>query len=390
MPRSARRSAAYRVAVHRIETLRPGDIDQRDELARLAFGMAGPRPADRPRPAAEQSIGAYAGERLVANVTTLADAHWFGGEAVSSGGVTTVVVAPDQRGRNLAREVVAEAIRRIHERGDAISVLYPTTATLYRSLGYEFAGWYRSTDLPIASLERVVVPADVTVDLADASDAERAYDAAAPSHDGWLWRSHAARQLIRYDHDHLTVPKASYRAVRDGEVVGALVYSEVSTGPLRPFDLVASQLCATDVGALRALLAVAGAHGTMGHNLRTFLPPDDLVLAVPHGQRMDATRHVPWMLRIVDAPTAIAQRGYPEALDLEVHLHLHGDDLVPSNNGLFVLRIRDGRGELDPGGRGTVTLDIRELAAAYTGLHAVDPTVRLAFTGRPPTLVDFF
>jgi predicted acetyltransferase len=376
--------------VHRIETLRAGDLDQRDALARLAFGMAEPWPADRPRPAADQSVAAYDGDRLVANVTVLADAHWFGGEAVSSGGVTSVVVAPDQRGRSLAREVVSEAIRRIHERGDAISVLYPTTATLYRSLGYEFGGWYRSTDVPVSSLARVVPPVDVTVEPCDAHDVEVAYDVVAPVHDGWRWRSRAARELIRYDHERIAVPKASFRAMRDGDIVGALVYSEVGTGPLRPFDLVASQLVATDVGALRALLAVAGAHGTIGNNLRTFLPPDDLVLAVPHGQRLEPVRHIPWMLRIVDAPTAIAQRGYTAALDLELHLHLHGDDLVPTNNGLFVLRIREGRGELLPGGRGTIDLDVRDLAAAFTGLHAADPALRVAFAGRPPTCVDFF
>jgi predicted acetyltransferase len=376
--------------VHRIETLRSGDVPQRDALARLAFGMASPPPPERPRPAPEQSVGAYDGDRLVANVTILADAHWFGGEAVTSGGVTTVVVAPDQRGRSLAREVVSEAIRRLHARGDAISVLHPTTATLYRGLGYEIAGWYRATDVPVTSLARIVPPTDVTVEPAEPQHVEVAYDAAAPLHDGWLWRSRAARELIRFDFEHSTLPKAAFRAVRDGDTLGALVYTEVSAGPLPRFDLVASQLYATDVHALRALLAVAGAHGTMAINLRTFLPPDDLALAVPHGQQLSPGRHTPWMLRIVDAPTAIAQRGYAPALDLEVHLHIHGDDIVTGNNGMFVLRVRDGHGELARGGRGTVTVDIRELAALYTGFATGDPTLRLAFAGRPPTCVDFF
>ena len=60
--------------MHRIETLRSGDVPQRDALARLAFGMASPPPPERPRPAPEQSVGAYDGDRLVANVTILADA----------------------------------------------------------------------------------------------------------------------------------------------------------------------------------------------------------------------------------------------------------------------------------------------------------------------------
>jgi predicted acetyltransferase len=352
--------------------------------------MAEPWPPGRPRPAAEQSVGAYEGDRLVANVTILADAHWFGGEAVTSGGVTSVVVAPDRRGRSLARDVVGEAIRRVHERGDAISVLYPTTATLYRGLGYEVAGWYRSTDVPVASLARVLPPADVVVRPAAMHDVEVAYDAAAPQHDGWLWRSRLTREQIQFDFEHSPLPKAQFCATREDEIVGALAYSEVTTGPLRPFDLVASQLYATDRGALRALLAIAGAHGTMGNSLRTFLPPDELAVAVPHAQQMSPVRHYPWMLRIVDAPTAIAQRGYAPELDVEVHLHVHGDDLLSANNGLYVLRVREGHGELARGGRGTVDLDIRDLAAVYTGLAGGDRGLRLAFAGHPPTCVDFF
>ena len=110
-PRSSCREP-YGWRVHSIETVRRGDRAARDELARLAFGMAEPLPAARPGVPPDQSIGAYRGDRLVANVTLLADAQWFGGRAVASAGVTSVVVAPDQRGRNLAREVVSEGIRR--------------------------------------------------------------------------------------------------------------------------------------------------------------------------------------------------------------------------------------------------------------------------------------
>jgi predicted acetyltransferase len=373
-----------------IETLRPGDIPQRDELRRLAFGMPDPDPADRPRPSEDQSVAVYAGDRLVANVTTLSDAHWFGGSAVTSGGVTSVVVAPDQRKRNLARAVVNEAIRRMHARGDAVSVLYPTTATLYRGMGYEMAGWWRLTDIPIGNLASIASAPDVTVEPADAADVEAAYDATAPGHDGWLRRSEAARALLRFDYEHTKAPKARYIARRDGVSIGAFVYSEVREGPTRTFDLAASQLFATDAGALRSLLALGAAHGTMADSVRTLLPPDVLALAVPHGQRLRPHSHFPWMLRIIDVASAVSQRGYPPQLDLEVHLDISGDDLIAANNGRFTLRVRDGKGELLPGGRGDVVVDIRHFAALYTGLAAGPSPLRFAFHGGPPTLVDFF
>jgi predicted acetyltransferase len=184
-------------------------------------------------------------------------------------------------------------------------------------------------------------------------------------------------------------PKPSTAGAR-GVTVGALAYSEISQGHLSRFDVVASQLFASDTGALRALLALAGAHSTMAESLRTLLPADILVLAVPHGQNLVTARQFPWMLRILDAPRAIAQRGYAPQLDLEVHLDIRGDDLIASNNGRFVLLVRDGRGTLSPGGTGAVAVDIRELAATYTGFGGDDAALRLAFAGRTPTLVDFF
>jgi predicted acetyltransferase len=376
--------------MHRIETLRRGDRPHRDALARLAFGAPAPLPDDRPAPLEDQSVGAYVGDRLVANVTVLADAQWFGGQAVASAGVTSVAVAPDQRGKNLARGVVSEALLRAHARGDAIAALYPTTATLYRSLGFELAGWYRCTDAPVDSLTGLRPPDDVVVEPSDHRAVEAAYDATAAHHDGWLQRSTLMRAIQRFDHEHLAAPTAVWRAHRDGVTVGALAYSEVNQGHLRPFDIVASQLFATDTGALRALVALVAAHGTMGDNLRTVLPAELLALAVPQGQLLVTARQFPWMLRILDAPRAVAQRGYAPQLDLEVHLAIAGDDIVVGNNGHFVLQVRDGEGTLEPGGSGEVAIDIRALAAAYSGFGAEDPRLRLAFAGRSPTLVDFF
>jgi hypothetical protein len=66
------------------------------------------------------------------------------------------------------------------------------------------------------------------------------------------------------------------------------------------------------------------------------------------------------------------------------------DELFTHNNGRFVLRVFDGRGSLEPGGRGTLPLDIREFAAAFTGQRALDPGLAAAFGGQRPTLVDFF
>ncbi|MCT7967549.1 sterol carrier protein domain-containing protein [Laspinema sp. D1] len=41
---------------------------------------------------------------------------------------------------------------------------------------------------------------------------------------------------------------------------------------------------------------------------------------------------------------------------------------MSENNGKFILTVSNGRGEVTPGGRGDLHLDIRGLAPLYTGL----------------------
>jgi hypothetical protein len=86
-----------------------------------------------------------------------------------------------------------------------------------------------------------------------------------------------------------------------------------------------------------------------------------------------------WMLRLLDAPAAIAARGFP-ATDLAVPLQLT-DDLRPANAGRWDLTVRSGQGRLTPGRTGDVpapadppspagpALDLgpRGLAALYAG-----------------------
>jgi predicted acetyltransferase len=114
-----------------------------------------------------------------------------------------------------------------------------------------------------------------------------------------------------------------------------------------------------------------------------------LQAAIDNGQRTKRTFAMPWMVRMIDVAAAVAQRGYNSHVDVEVELDL-SDDLFAHNNGRFVLRVRDGAGSLEAGGRGRVALDIRDFAAAFTGQRPGDPRLAAAFGGRPPSLVDFF
>ena len=98
--------------------------------------------------------------------------QWWHGRAVRMAGVGGVKVAPEQRGRGTGRALMTELLRVIADRGYPLSVLYPATAPLYRSLGWElggglyraviagsFAGLAAATGRPRAAATRPAGPA---------------------------------------------------------------------------------------------------------------------------------------------------------------------------------------------------------------------------------------
>lgn len=369
-----------------IESLRNGDEPAKFELSRQAFGTQDPVDLARPRPTNDRIVAAYDGDTIVGCVTLLHDAQYFGGQPVTSGGVASVSVAAHARGRSVARRMMREALDRLHGGGCAISALYPTTATLYRSVGYEIAGHHGITQIDISDLPRSA--GTTTFAPVSIGDLRDVYDAVAFTHDGWLVRNEARWTIVTYDFDKSPQPTAAYLAHRDGRLVGGVAYRQVP-GERRSVDLMASQLFAVDRLALREVLALLGAHGTMAGSMRTPLPEWELQAAVDNGQRVKRTFAMPWMVRLVEATAAVAQRGYNPHVDVEVELELT-DDLFEHNTGRFVLCVHNGSGSLEPGGRGLMALDIREFAAAFTGQRLLDARLAAAFGGARPTLVDFF
>src|SRR5262245_27973804 len=66
--------------------------------------------------------------------------QWWGGLALPMGGVGGVKVAPEARGQGVGRALMTELLAVMAQRGYPLSVLYPATAHIYRSLGWEIAG----------------------------------------------------------------------------------------------------------------------------------------------------------------------------------------------------------------------------------------------------------
>src|SRR5215207_5860655 len=84
------------------------------------------------------------------------------------------------------------------------------------------------------------------------------------------------------------------------------------------------------------------------------------------------------MLRVVDAPGAVAARGWPRHLTGEVDLEL-ADYVCPWQQGPHRLVLAGGNARLEPGGAGTVRLTPRGLASWYAGAATPEQLRRSGF-----------
>lgn len=372
-----------------LEHLRETDREANAELSRLAFGSTQPYDPARPTAPGDHIMAAYLGDELCASATFHVDAQWICGRNVPMGGVAGVAVAPHRRGHGFARAVLRAGMAMMHARGDAMSSLYPTTGTLYRSLGWGYAGSYAWSRVDMSELSPTssidgydLVPSDLAL-------ARDLYDEIAPSYNGWLGRSAMHWVTSAYQHRQAEGAHQSYLVMRDASPVGFLAFEASRGGGFR-FNATASDLFAVDGDAYRAVFGFIQSMGSMATGLRTRLPEFVLNATLPHPHWVTRTQSHPFMSRIVDARSAVAARGYSPHIRAEIHLDLH-DAEIPHNDGPFVLRVRDGVGSLEPGGNAEVPIHIADFSTMFVG----GPCTAAALIGvfaapTTPTLIDFF
>lgn len=336
--------------------------------------------------------------------------QWFGGRAVPLGGFSPVAVLPEFRGQGLGRAITAGQFGDLRERGEVIAGLFPASLALYRSVGFELAGSYVQRRLP-ASEVGAIRPLSGTVDVRrgtvdDIAAVHRCQERLAAGRDGTLRRDPAwwqrrlpadLQEVVLYVVEHPSVA---------GELAGYAIYRH-GPGP-RAYDytVVVTEVLADDPDAVRALWRVVGSSGSQAPWVEVIGPADDdLFLLIANADPVAVRSEIRWMIRLIDAPGAVAARGWPAAAAGSVDLEII-DEAAPWNAGRWVLDVADGHATLQPGGSGTVQASIGGLSSWWAGYA---PATRLARTGQlssgdqraiatmdhllpavPPVLPDFY
>jgi predicted acetyltransferase len=345
-------------AAYEVRRVPREDVPQVAELMREAFGSttddAWHHSMER-----SHSFGAYDGDRLVSHARVKPYRQWFGGRAVPMGGVASVAVTATHQARGLARRTTAALLPFLREQGLVVSALYPATTSLYRSLGWEHAGDYTWVEVPAASLRALGPPGEVTLRPATEGDLPAvfaAYERHCRETNGML-----AREGPFFDLRPETVlGGTAVVAERDG-IEGYALATRASTG--HGVAVRANDVVATTAEAERALWFALGAGASWAPRVEAKVFADTLALHLAEPE-YTVTDHRRWMLRVIDAPGAVAARGWPGGVEASVDLDLR-DDLVPENAGRWRLSVAAGAATLERGGDGTVALDAGAFAALY-------------------------
>lgn len=314
---------------------------------------------------------------------------WFGGVAVKVGGIGSVGVAPESRGRGIATALMHELHRLSARRGDVLTMLYPFRQGFYARLGYA----------PTSSRKRLAIAPRSVPDAWRALARERVrglrsgddrllrelHARAAERASGWLTRSrrHWEWLVLRETRFTLVCEPPATRTTRRPRATGYVAFTLFREEQYGETFLEVEEIVFDDDVTRRALV---GALASMRDQVKEILievPEDDPLeraLVDSDGGRAgtDAVEHGLGeivggpMVRIHEARRALTARGYSGNGAFDVVVRSPGPD--GGAEAAFGVRVRDGRADVGSAAkrRGAVLTTTRSGLAAvlYGGLRA--------------------
>lgn len=372
------------------------DFEAQHDLGQRAFGLfSGERKASWLRDARRRAgqgllLGAFAGAQLVASATVHDMRQYWLGSPVKLAGISGVMVAPEHRGRGIGKLLMTEVLNLAGGRGYPLSVLYPATMPIYRSLGWELAGGTHRFTIPARSLRALARPdepaggegaahRDVPVRRATEADAATVIALIGAAH-------RAARDAGPVTWDEGVFAEWLARSDRYCYLAGDDGFAAYRWDDS---DLWVECVHARTPESLRALWSVIASHSSTAGDVTGRTAPDGPFWWLTYERDATVTRRSMWMLRVIDAAAAIEARGFPAGLSVRVPLEI-SDNTRPANTGRWQLTVTDGTGTLIRNDSGSspspLTLGPRGLAALYAGTPVT--TLRLAGLASGGTAAD--
>jgi predicted acetyltransferase len=331
------------------------------------------------------------------------------GGSLACAGLTWVGVHPAFRRRGVLTALITDHLQTVRERGEAVSALHASEATIYGRFGYGAATAEVRGTLPRGAALRDVPGADTVRLRMDVADVDRhsdvvgdCYEAARRSRPGMVsrnspaqrrrrlfdptqWRSGAERLRILIaeaediSDDGQDAGNAGHRAeatIGTPTARGYALFRRQSKweGKIPDGTVLVKELVARDPATARALWGRLLDLDLMARVETDVRATDDalLHLLVDPRQAKPVLYEGLWV-RLIDLPTALAARRYNCEVDVVFDVR---DELCPWNAGRWRLsagpehaRCSPSAGSLDSV---AFSLDVRELGAAFLGSRTLN------------------
>jgi predicted acetyltransferase len=317
----------------------------------------------------------------------------WGGRPVPASQLSGLSVPAEHRGRGVATELLRAYLAEVHERGAAISTLFPAAVQLYRRAGYEYAGTVTvyeaaARHLPVGWPEgwrARSVPADDPAPLAGPFARVARDRNGQVERDADWWR-----HFLLADRGS-GPPQAFVVDGPDGPGGWAVlnVSSDLAASEVRTSVQVVDWGAASEAG-WRSLLTLAAGFSSLAATVHWKGPdPEPLALLVAE-QDIRQLRQDRWMARVVDVPGAFAARGYPSGLRGRITIAV-GDDICPWVDGTWTIEVDGGEGKaVRVGDDAPLRTTAAGLAALFAGYHDPRDLATLGVVdGLGPSEIEF-
>ncbi len=304
---------------------------------------------------------------VAASLVLIHMAQFFNGKSIPMLGIAGVGTAPEYRGRGVCREMMRECLGEAHQAGTPLSTLYPATFNLYRSVGYEMAGYRVESKVPLNLFPRANSDSDLSLHRfqdQDLGSVKACYENYATSMNGYLDRTEVIWRRIF--NPWKQQPEVWVLKNSGGDVEAYISYvakrKDLDFGVTYKIqDAVAcsGQGWRALAGFLKSLYSMGG-EAIWPSGVQSPL----IDLLPERGWKREIWEE--WMLRIVNVEQALLQRGWSPSISGETCFSLK-DDVIQENNGTWSLRIDAGVPRVERGGSPSFDISINGLAALYSG-----------------------
>ncbi len=313
--------------------------------------------------------------RVIGGLTAYRIGQFFGGHSVPMAGIAGVVVTPHARKSGAGTGAMRALLDELHAEGTALSTLYPATQPVYRKLGYEIAGAHINYALPIGSINVREHGAEIRpADIEDEPAMAALYNERALAANGNLDRS-TFFWLRKWGKGENAAFR--YMIEESGKPTGYVIYrAQRVVFPKQ--DLVVADFTVKTPAAARRLLSFFAEHRSVGERVTLFGAPIEPLFFHLAEQKHKIEARWDWMTRIVCLKPALERRGYAKHVRATLELEVR-DDVLKENHGRWKFEVEGGAAKVEKGGKGKVKVDIRGLAAMYTGALSAQDAEQIGY-----------